>query len=131
MGRKIQQTSTETKKRKGAALRRSDAMMAVAPSKKHDGVTNPTLAKLARRGGMERVPKVAKEYLKLQSEYHLYLLIRAAIIVVSSNNRSKITVDDVVLASRLALGKEMVGFRNKRKKRQRRKRVPQYESDQE
>lgn len=96
--------------------------MAVAPSRKRDGVTNPTLAKLARRGGMERVPNVAKDYLKLQSEYHLYLLIRAAIIVVSSNNRSKITVEDVVLASRLALGKEMVGFRAKKKRKQQQQR---------
>lgn len=104
MGRKIQ----SKKETKAKAFVRPKKNL----SQKCEGITKPTLAKLARRGGMERVPKVAQDYLKLQHEYVMYLLVRSSIIIASSKNLRKITVEDVALASRLALGRELVGFRN-------------------
>jgi len=109
MARKIQAKKKEKEKTKAIRSRKA--------SVKFEGVTKPTLAKLARRGGMERVPQVAQDYLKDQSEYQMYMIIRSAIIVTLSNNRRKITVDDVALASRLALGRELIGFRTRKQQR--------------
>lgn len=108
MGRKIQVTKEEPK------VMRSKKSSSLIQS---EGVTRPTRAKLARRGGMERVPQVAQDYLETQNEYQMYMIVRAAIIVTLANNRRKITVDDVTLASRLALGKELIGFRTKKQQR--------------
>jgi histone H3/H4 len=111
MGRKVAaETETKTK------AMRSKKPLTHVPTQT-EGVTKPARAKLARRGGMERVPQVAQEYLETQNEYQMYMIVRAAIIVTLANNRRKITVDDVALASRLALGKELVGFRAKKQQR--------------
>lgn len=115
MGRKVQ--SKKEKERVGPVRTKKGPVQ-------FEGVTKPTRAKLARRGGMERVPQVAQDYLEAQGEYQMYMIIRSAIIVTLSNNRRKITVDDVALASRLSLGKELIGFRTRR---QQKKKVPENE----
>ena len=113
-------TSTSGGKRKKAVTSRRRATVDKKKEKKvkalSQGVTEPSLARLARRGGLERVPKPSRDLLKDESDYYLYQLLRTSILCAVSMKRRTLILDDVKFASRTEFGRELYGFRPKQRR---------------
>ncbi|KAJ2906314.1 putative hhf2p protein, partial [Zalerion maritima] len=73
------------------------------------GITKPTIRRLARRGGVKRISNLIYEDIRAVLKARIETIIRDCVIYVEHRQAKTVTVDDVIFALR-RLGKPLYGF---------------------